>query len=80
MANEGDGKLTTKFGARFAEIAVKMNFINPEQAKEAISEQMDDNLSNKPHRLIGRILMDRGWMTPQQIDLVLTDLLERQQR
>ena len=78
MANEGDGKLTEKYGGRFAEVAVKMDFINPEQAKEAISEQMDDNLSNKPHRLIGRILMDKGWMTPQQIDLVLTELLERQ--
>ena len=78
MANEDDGKLTKQYGGRFAEVAVKMNFISPEQAKEAISEQMDDNLSNKPHRLIGKILMDKGWMTYQQIELVLKDLFKKQ--
>ena len=77
MANEDDGKLTKQYGGRFAEVAVKMNFISPEQAKKAISEQMDDNLSNKPHRLIGKILMDNGWMTLQQIDQVLTELFEK---
>ena len=78
MANEGDGKSTEKFVGRFAEVAVKMNFIKPEQAKEAITEQLKDNLNNRPHRLIGRILMDKGWMTPKQLDLVLTELLKRQ--
>ena len=76
MANEVDRELSEKYCARFAEIAVKKEFINSGQAKEAISEQMDDDLNNKPHRLIGRILMDKGWMTPQQIDLVLNDLFK----
>lgn len=76
MANEVDRELSEKYCARFAEIAVKKNFISQEQAKEAISDQLDDDLNNRPHRLIGRILMDKGWMTPQQIDQVLNELFK----
>ena len=78
MANEVDRELLGIYCARFGEIAVKKGFIHSDQAKEAISEQMDDDLNNKPHRLIGKILMDKGWMTYQQIELVLKDLFNKQ--
>ena len=59
---------------KFAIIAVKKGFITAEQAKAALAEQMDDDLANKHHRLIGGILLDKGWITPQQIELVLSEL------
>ena len=62
---------------KFAIIAVKKGFITPQQAKTALSEQMDEDLANKRHRLIGTILLDKGWITPQQIDLVLSDLFPK---
>jgi hypothetical protein len=48
-----------------------MGFITAEQLKEAITEQVEDNLADKPHRLIGKILLERGWITKEQIDIVL---------
>ena len=74
MGNEVDRELSEKYCVRFAELAVKNGYVNSEQAKEAMSEQIDDDLNNRPHRLIGRILMDRGWMSPQHIEAVLNEL------
>lgn len=62
---------------KFAIIAVKKGFITAQQAKAALSEQMDEDLANKHHRLIGTILLDKGWITAQQIDLVLGDLFPK---
>jgi hypothetical protein len=52
-------------------IAVDEGFVTADQLKEALTEQADDNLFNRPHRLIGRIFFDKGWMTDKQIDIVL---------
>jgi len=62
---------------RFASIAVERGFITAEQAKAALAQQMDENLSNRPHRVIGAILMDKGWISPERIDVVLNELFPR---
>jgi len=74
MGNDVNRKLSEKYCPRFAQVAVEKGFVTSEQAKKALSEQMDDNLSNKPHRLIGKIFLDKGWLTPLQIEIVLNDL------
>lgn len=76
MGNEVDKELSAKYCVRFAELAVKKGFVNSGQAKEAMTEQIDDDLNSRPHRLIGRILMDRGWMSPQNIEAVLNELFK----
>jgi hypothetical protein len=38
---------------------------------------MDDDLANKRHRLIGAILLDNGWITHQQIEVVLSELFPK---
>ena len=76
MSNEIDRELSEKYCVRFAEIAVKRGYVEPQRVKEALSEQLDDNLNSRPHRLIGRILLDKGWMTPQQIEAVLNELFQ----
>ncbi|MBA4392867.1 MAG: hypothetical protein C0407_04875 [Desulfobacca sp.] len=69
-----DEKEITNLCRRFGTIAVKNNFISKIQLKEAMIEQLEEDLSGKEHRLIGAILFERGWMTWEQVDLVLKEL------
>jgi len=78
MVNDVDKELSKKYCPRFAQLAVEQNFVTPEQVKEALAEQLDDNLTNKPHRLIGRILLEKGWMNPEQIESVLNQLFKKE--
>lgn len=69
-----DKEFSKKYCHRFGKIAVELGFITPEQLKQALSEQVDDDLSNNPHRLIGRIFLDKDMMNYQQIEVVLKAL------
>jgi hypothetical protein len=53
-------KILEKYCNRFGIIAVDKGFVTADQLKEALTEQADDNLSNKPHRLIWRIFFEKG--------------------
>jgi hypothetical protein len=77
MGRDIDRELSRKYCPRFAQIAVEKGFVTPEQVKEALAEQIDDNLANRPHRLIGRIMLEKGWMTPSQIEIVLNELFRK---
>lgn len=59
---------------RFGELAVDFGFITQEQLKLALSEQIDDNLCGNPHKVIGSIFFERGWMTYREIEIVLKEL------
>ncbi len=67
-------KLSKKYCPQFGKIAVDMGFVTAEQLTEAIAEQAEDSLFNKPHRLIGSILFDHGWITRDQIGFVVLRL------
>lgn len=56
---------------RFGVIAVEKGFISKEQLFEALQAQVEENLSDKPHRLIGHILINLGYLTRDQADAVL---------
>jgi len=77
MQNSVDKELSNKYCPRFAQLAVELNFVTPEQVKEALAEQLDDDLANRQHRLIGRILLEKGWMKPEQVELVLNELFHK---
>ena len=62
MESNVDKELSKKYCPRFAQLAVELSFVSPEQVKEALAEQLDDDLANRQHRLIGRILLEKGWM------------------
>ncbi len=79
MLNDVDRELSEKYCPRFGMIAIEKGFVTVEQVKAALSEQIDDDLANRPHRLIGRILLDRGWIAPQQIDIVLNELFKKEE-
>jgi len=55
-------------------ISINKGFVTADQLKAALIEQADDNVSERPHRLIGRIFFEKGWMTDEQIDTVLNEL------
>ncbi len=61
---------------RFGRIAYKQGYVNLEQLHEALCEQINDNIANRPHRLLGTILMERAWITPVQIESVMKELKE----
>ena len=69
-----DKNVSQKYCYRFGKIAVQKKFINGDQLKEAIVDQLEDNLNNKPHRLIGKILIDKDLMSLEQVDEVLNEL------
>ncbi len=60
MTEDIDKETSGKYCNRFGVIAVDKGFVTADQLKEALTEQADDNLFNKPHRLIGRIFFDKG--------------------
>jgi hypothetical protein len=60
MTEDIDKEISGKYCNRFGVIAVDKGFVTADQLKEALTEQADDNLSNKPHRLIGRIFLKRA--------------------
>lgn len=51
---------------RFGTIAIDMGFITQEQLVEALTIQVRDNIMKNPHRKIGEILVDQGWMSDDQ--------------
>ncbi|MGD0281593.1 MAG: hypothetical protein ABSB95_04440 [Dissulfurispiraceae bacterium] len=74
MKERFDKGITAKYSPRFGKIAVDMGLITPEQLKEALLSQVDDDLGGNPHRVIGSIFFEKGWMTYQEIENVLKEL------
>lgn len=75
MSDKSQGGATS-YCPRFGQLAVEMGFITTEQLKQGLFEQVDDNLANRPHRILGTIFFDHGWMTPGQIDAVLNRMFQ----
>lgn len=69
--------ISKKYCPRFGQVAVELKFITGQQLQRAICMQVDDNLGGSPHRLLGQILFELGWLSPRQIEVVLTTLLKR---
>lgn len=67
--------LAVAYCRRFGQVAVERGFITPEQLKEALTEQVDDDLTRKRHRLLGDILLEKNFMTANQIEDVLNETL-----
>lgn len=64
----------SEYCKRFGQIAAEKGYVTPEQLKEALSEQVDDDLANRPHRLLGAVFFMRNWMTAKQIETVLNEM------
>jgi len=69
-----DIKSSSKYDVRFGVIAVSLGFVTIEQVVEALTEQVKDNFTKKCHKILGEIFFEKGWMTSEQIELVLSNL------
>ena len=56
---------------RFGLVAVQMGFITVDQLIDAIEVQTKEDVENGEHRLIGWILLEKGYITPSQVNEVL---------
>lgn len=68
------------YALRFGEVAVMKKFITTSQMEEAFSEQVSSYPSTllRPHKLIGEILLEKRWMTFEQVLTVLEELTRQQ--
>lgn len=66
-------RFSMEYCRRFGQVAVERGFLTPERLKEALAEQVDDDLANRRHRLLGDILFEKNWMTASQIEAVLDE-------
>ncbi len=71
--------LSRQYCPLFGRIAVDLGFITEKQLEEATDQQVEEGLFNNHHRLIGNILSEHGWITDDQIDIVLFELFEQRQ-
>ena len=78
MWNEIFKEISNKYNPRFGQISVESGYVTPEQVKQALLEQVEDDIAHRPHRLLGEIMLAKGWMTSNQIKKVLNKLHKQQ--
>lgn len=76
MTKRSRNQATTEFCPRFGKISVELGFVTPEQVRQGLTEQLEDNLSGRPHRVLGAIFFEHGWMTASEVETVANKLLE----
>lgn len=76
MERDIEREVSDKYCIRFGIVAVNKGFVTPDQLKEALTEQVVDNLANRPHRQLGRIFFEKGLMTDKQINIVMNELFK----
>ncbi len=64
----------SEFSSKFGKIAVNMGFVAEKQLNKAYVEQIEDDFCNKPHRFIGKILLENRLITHKEIYIVLNEL------
>jgi hypothetical protein len=75
IMKKNDIKLVHSVGSyRFGVTAFAKGYVNIEQVQRGLAEQVDDNLMGRPHRLLGYILRDKGWITEGQMKAVLVEM------
>lgn len=82
MEKADDKGSDLRYTLRFGEVAIRKGFVTASQVKEALAEQMslDPTARLRPHRLIGEILFEKGWITQYQIAIVLEELIKNRSR
>ncbi len=75
MPKHAGNKLLQEYCKRFGQIAVERGHVTQDQLKEALSEQVDDDIANRPHRAVGTIFFEKGLMTSKEIESVLDEMI-----
>ncbi len=80
MLNSIETGVEKQYHPRSGQVAVEMDFINVVQLKQALVEQVDDDLANRPHRFLGEILVDNCWISLEQLDIILHELFRAEMK
>ena len=72
---EGFEKIDT-YEERFGNIAIAKGFITPEDLLDALKIQVQEETEKKTHHLIGQILLEKGVISGEQIQQVLSELFK----
>ncbi len=59
---------------RFGSIAVNKGFISAEQLIEVLTIQVNENLLENKHRIIGTILREKDYLSIEQINEILKEM------
>jgi hypothetical protein len=62
---------------RFGIIAIEKGFITPDDLVKAWTIQVNEDIGNRPHRLLGEIFFELGLMTDKQVEEVLSEIFRR---
>ncbi|HEC12773.1 MAG TPA: hypothetical protein ENI80_05915 [Acidiferrobacteraceae bacterium] len=62
---------TERYEKQFGVTAVEMGYITPDQLVEALRTQIQEDLEEGKHRLLGQILREQELMSPNDIETVL---------
>ena len=60
---------------RFGALTVDKGIITAKQLGKAVNVQMREDLSGVKHRLLGEILVDMGFMTKNQVDEMISEVI-----
>lgn len=65
-----------KYTLRFGEIAIQKGFITISALEEALAEQIsiEPSVKHKQWKVVGQILFDKGYMTINQIEIVMEEI------
>ena len=59
---------------RFGSMAYLLGYVTLGQIQQALAEQVEDNVSDREHRLLGTILRGKGWITEEQEEAILAEM------
>lgn len=59
---------------RFGICAIEKGYITANELVQGLTTQVGEDIRNIPHRLLGEIFMDKGVMTHQQVEDVLSSI------
>lgn len=68
-------KILANYMRCFGITAVNRGYVTQKQLKEAIAEQVDDDIANRPHRFLGMIFFEKKLMSANQIEEVLDEVV-----
>ncbi|MFZ0450014.1 MAG: hypothetical protein WAL98_12300 [Desulfatiglandaceae bacterium] len=66
-----------RYDKRFCVIASEKGYIGPYDLIEVLTIQVQEDIENKPHRLLGEIFLNEDIMTPNQIEEVVKAFFDR---
>jgi CBS domain-containing protein len=68
--------LTDRRNAKLGDLAVWKGYVTPLQLLFALQQQRDEDATGFPHRMVGEILVDRGWLAPWELEDLVVSLAE----